>query len=239
VTDYGLPWDDLPTPKRRTPRPAEAPEPAPKPKVHPDRRMKRAKRKPRAVRIAPDGGVEWQWWHLVVHGPAAAVADFATAARGAGAIPWLYDRSRVEEDVFALAIGGERRSLSIIGCHLLARQFRDAVEARQARATGSTDRNTGCPLDLHALLPVPPSILRLGSTHPAAEAWLRQHWGVGDQPRRAAVLDGRTAGKRLPHGHVPLVYGFFTEAPAPEAAVAALCRRWTGLVFRLDRRSMT
>ncbi|MGI4748462.1 MAG: hypothetical protein ACRYFY_20830 [Janthinobacterium lividum] len=60
-----------------------------------------------------------------------------------------------------------------------------------------------------------------------------------DQLRQAAVLEGRTAGKRLPPGQVPLVYGFFTEGPAPDSARLTLQERWPTLVFRLDRRPMT
>lgn len=82
---------------------------------------------------------------------------------------------------------------------------------------------------------MPPAILKLGAGEARADAWLRQHWGVLDQPRHAALLEGCTAGKRLPGGHKPIVYGFFTEGPAPEPALRSLRAQWPELTLRLDR----
>ncbi len=55
-------------------------------------------------------------------------------------------------------------------------------------------------------------------------------WGALDRPRHAEVLEGWTAGKRLPRGHVPFVLGFFTDGPAPEAVRLALQGLWPTLV---------
>ncbi len=52
-----------------------------------------------------------------------------------------------------------RRSLDVASCRILARQFRDRVEARQARATALVSRSSTCPFDLHTLLSVPTAIL--------------------------------------------------------------------------------
>ena len=240
MTAFELPWDDLPPPRRRSPKPVEekaaARPPTPKQKL--DARQTRQDRLD--ARTTADTGISWQWWHLVVHGPAAAVASFAASARGPGFVPWRVDDSGFEEGVVAFAFGGPQRpSLSVAECRILARQFRDAIEARHARNERQVDRSTQCPLDLQALLPIPLAVLRLGAAHPDAEAWLRRHWGVLDQPRHAEALEGRTAGKRLRQGHVLLVYGFFTEGPAPEPARLALQAQWPTLVFRLDRRPMT
>ncbi len=242
MTGFHLPWDDLPPPQRRAP----APPPTDKESEArlPTRRQQAAARQARqdraGARTAAGSGISWQWWHLIVHGPAAAVASFADAAHGPGFIPWRVDDSGFEDEVLAFAFGGpERPGLSVAECRILARQFREAIEARHARNGRDPHRNTQCPLDLQALLPVPAALLRLGAAHPEAEAWLRRHWGVVDQPRHAELLEGRTAGRRLPRGHVPLVLGFFTEGPAPEAARLALQVLWPALVFRLDRRPMT
>ena len=236
MTAFRLPWDDLAPPRRRDPAPAEE-------KVETKSRLPTA-RQARQDRLdaqaVADTGIAWQWWHLVVHGPADEVASFATAARGPGFIPWRIDDSGFEESVVAFAFGGVKRpSLSVADCRILARQFRDAIEARRARNEAQPGRATRCPLDLQALVPVPATLLHLGPRHPEAEAWLRRHWGVLDQPRHAGVLKGHTAGKRLARGHVPIVYGFYTEGPAPEAARLALQQRWPALVFRLDRQPMT
>ncbi|MGI4748461.1 MAG: hypothetical protein ACRYFY_20825 [Janthinobacterium lividum] len=64
--------------------------------------------------------------------------------------------------------GDERPSLSVADCRILARQFREAIEAHRARNDGQPSRRTQCPRDLHALLPVPPALLRHGAAHPDA-----------------------------------------------------------------------
>ena len=242
MTEFHLPWDDLPPATRLSPKPAEeevvARQRSPTAKQKKDARQARQDRLD--AREEADTGIGWQWWHLIVHGPAEQVVLLVTAARGPGFIPWRNDESGFEESVIAFAFGGaERPGLSVADCRILARQFREAIEARRARNERSPGRSTQCPLDLQALLPVPAALLRLGAAHPDAEAWLRRNWGVLDQPRHAEVLEGRTAGKRLPRGHVSRVYGFFTEGPAPDEARLALQVRWPALVFRLDRRPMT
>jgi hypothetical protein len=82
----------------------------------------------RAAEAAPD----WLYHHLTVSGPADAVAAFAAAARGSGVIPWRLDFADVEETVFTLEVAqpAGRRTLTVEGCRILARQFRDKVEAQ-------------------------------------------------------------------------------------------------------------
>ena len=119
----------------------------------------------------------WLYHHLTIIGPAGVVAEFAAAARGSGVVPWQIDSAALEEDVFNLAVAQPpaQRSLSIEGCRILARQFRDRAEARQARAVALVGRSRACPFDLHTLLPVPDAVLQQGPTHPAVLAWLREH----------------------------------------------------------------
>jgi hypothetical protein len=189
-------------------------------------------------------GVAWLYHHLTISGPAETVADFAAAARGAGVIPWRLDFERIEEDVFNLAVAQPlgRRSLTVAGCHILARQFRERVEARQAAAAALVGTSRACPFDLHALLPVPESLLALGPTHSAALSWLAAHWGVTDGLRQVALLARPPAGRRLARTEAVIGYGFFTgldhgsEPESPHAAVAQFAETWPALRFLLQPR---
>ncbi len=64
------------------------------------------------------------------------------------------------------------------GARALARQLREAAEQRHAVAAARAGRSRACPFDLHALVPVPDAVLRLGPDHPDALAWLWAHWGT-------------------------------------------------------------
>jgi len=220
------PWDPDPEPAAAPPLPASPP--APKRRGRPPRS---ALPSASAAGAAPD----WLYHHLAVSGPAAAVAEFAVAARGPDMIPWRRDFTRLEEDVFHLAVAQppELRRLSVAGCRVLARQFRARVEAHHDQAIGLVGRSRRCPLDLHALLPVPPTILELGPIHPTALAWLRAHWGTSERLRRVVERPGATAGRRLARGHSVRGYGFFTAGETPEAAVTSLTVRWPALHFVL------
>ena len=61
---------------------------------------------------------------------------------------------------------------------MLAAELRDAVARRHALAVARVGRSTACPFDLHALVPVPADVLRLGPDHPDALPWLWAHWGT-------------------------------------------------------------
>ncbi len=168
-----------------------------------------------------------------VSGPADRVAAFAAAARGAGVIPWRLDLARIEEDVFNLAAAQPpaQRRLTIAGCRLLARQFRERVAAHHAKAVGRVGHSRACPLDLHALLPVPATLLERGPNDPASRAWLAAHWGT-DGLRHVEERPGRP-GRRLPAGHAVIGYGFFTDGETPQAAMSALASSWPELRFLL------
>jgi hypothetical protein len=218
-----FPWD-------APPKPAERPPPAPPVTVPRGRRPKP---------VAPVGGTPpWLYHHLTVSGPAAELRGFAAAARGPGVIPWELDFRIIEEDIFNLAVAqpASRRNLSIQGCRILARQFRERVEARQAAAARRIGRSLACPFDLQVLLPVPPAILALGPSDPAALAWLSRHWGTPDPPRQVVERPNPSTGRRRPRDHAIISYGFFTAGATPDAAVAALAERWPRLRFQLRPR---
>jgi hypothetical protein len=232
MESFRFPWD--PGPARATI--VDAPE------EPPDKKIPRGRR-PVAVLQARSltrgrGAPDWLYHHLTVSGPAEIVDDFAAAARGSGFVPWRLDFAGLEETVFTLAVSQPAgwRTLPVEGCRILARQFREKVEVRQARAAELVGHSLACPFDLDQLLPVPDSILQLGPPHPAALAWLAAHWGISDRPRQVAVRENATTGRRRPLGHTVIGYGFFTAGDTPHAAVARLAARWAALRLVLQPR---
>jgi hypothetical protein len=125
------------------------------------------------------------------------------------------------------------KKLTVAGCRILARQFRERVEAHHARAVALVGCSFACPFDLHTLLPVPAAILQLGPTHPAALSWLATHWGITDRLRQVVIRQKATTGRRLPQAHAVIGYGFFTHGETPRAAIDACEKRWPALRFRL------
>ena len=230
MTAFRTPWDT-----DAEPAPSAGPVAAAALAVQPQ--PKPRGRRPAAASLnAP--APSWLYHHLVVAGLANTVEAFRAAARGSGIVPWVQDGRAVEEWVFERAVSQppRLRSLTVEGCLVLARQFRERFEAHHARAAGQVGCSQACPLDLHALLPVPDALLRLGADHPTALAWMAEHWGVADGLRHAAVRPDLGPGRRLPRGHSAACYGFFTGGDTPRAAVAQLGARWPGLRFVLRPR---
>ena len=198
---------------------------------------KRRGRRPK-VTTTPPVAASWLYHHLTISGPSPGAAAFAQAARGSGVIPWAGDTASVEEDVFNLAVSQplHRRPLTVEGCRILARQFRQRVEARQARAAALVGVSRACPFDLNTLLPIPAALLQLGPDHPQTLAWLRQNWGTTDKPRQVVERPKPPIGRRLPAGHSVAGYGFFTHGESPAAAVRQLEARWPELRLVLEPR---
>lgn len=213
------------------------PDPEPAPPLPPLAKPLRPRGRPRGGPTA-SAPPDWLYHHLTISGPAGEVADFAAQARGAGVIPWRLDFARLEEDVFNLAVAqpAAQRHLPVAGCRILARQFRQRVEAHHAKAVGQIGYSRACPLDLHAVLPIPQEILALGPTDPAALAWLAEHWGTTDRLRQVHERAKPRPGRRLSVGHAVVGYGFFTLGDTPDGAIARLSARWPALRFALRRR---
>jgi len=133
---------------------------------------------------------DWLHHRLAIIGMAEQLAAFRRAAAGAGVIPWQLDLDRTEEDVFHLlaAPSTQPRTLSVAGARVLAGQLREAVGRRHERAVARVGTSQACPLDLHALVPVPDEMLRHGPDDPVALAWLWEHWGT-TQPLRHVAED--------------------------------------------------
>jgi hypothetical protein len=236
MMDFRLPWETNPP---RDQESAKSSDPVPKAEQPPKPRGRRPADAMRGVTQA--GGLPtWLYHHLIVSGPADAVTEFAAAACGAGVTPWRLDFGMMEEDVFNMAAvqPPADRNLTIAGCRILARQFRERVERRQGRAFALVGQSKVCPFDLHALLPVPDAILELGPTHPNALAWLALGWGITDRPRQVSLLKRPIPGRRLPKDHALIGYAFFTADEAPAIAVIRLGERWPALRFVLRLRSL-
>lgn len=195
----------------------------------------RARGRRPASPLAP--ATAWRHGQLLVQGPAAALDAFTAAARGSGITPWTSDAARLEEDVFhaALRVPAESRGLSVEGCHRLARRYREAVVAHQARAAAQARMQPAardaCPFDLHRLIPVPEAILALGLAHEAAEAWCLAHWGVLELRRVTWIAAPR--GPRLPAGTARAGYDFWARG-GEGLALDPLRRLWPALLFHLQ-----
>jgi hypothetical protein len=167
-----------------------------------------------------------------VTGPAEDVDAWSAAAAGAGVIPWHFpDLDAVEEDhrLALLRPPDGSPGLPPADAKVLASQLREAMESHQLRVLAAAGRSRACPFDLHALLPVPPAILRRGSADPASLAWLRSHWGVVQPLRQVQRLAGKADGRLRRSGRRD--YTFWSADWTPWAAFRALRRIWPRLIF--------
>ena len=208
----------------------------------PAARPKRRGRRPAAPVPAAVAQDRADWWfhHLTINGPAATVDSFATAARGSGITPWQLDYAAIEDDIFVRAVSqpASRRNLTVEGCRILARQFREKIEMRQARAAALVGQSFLCPFDLHALLPVPAGNPASGTHPPDGAVLAGAHWGIIDRLRQVSLRDKATTGRRLPAGHAVIGYSFFTHRETPQTAIDQLAARWPALRFVLQHRTL-
>jgi hypothetical protein len=179
---------------------------------------------------------DWLYHRLTIAGPQGEMAAFRAAARGAGAIPWHLDLDRLEEDCFHLLVSPpapQRRTLSLAGARIVAGQLRDAVGRRHDLAVARVGRSRACPLDLHALVPVPDSMLRLGPDDAASLAWLWEHWGT-TQALRHVAEDTTFSGvgrDRRPLGDAACQITFWSADWTPWRALARIAVCWPALRF--------
>jgi hypothetical protein len=174
--------------------------------------------------IAP-AHTDWLYHHLTVTGPDEQVAAFRERAAGAGVIPWTLDLDRMEEDFFLrlAAPGSGPRTLSLDGARLLAAELRDAVARRHALAVARVGRSIACPFDLHALVPVPTDVLRLGPEHPDALQWLWAHWGTIQALRHVFSPQGSGTSRQ------GFAVSFWAADWTPWRALATVRAAWLGL----------
>ena len=176
---------------------------------------------------------DWLQHRLTISGAEGTVAAFRAAAAGAGIIPWQLDVDALAEDWFLLLAAPpapQQRTLSLTGARVLAAQLREAVAARQAAACARVGRSRACPFDLHALLPVPYPILRLGPDHPDALAWLWQHWGTTETLRHVAE-DAASNPLHAAAGEAVFRVDFWSADWTPWRALLSLRAAWPALRF--------
>lgn len=178
---------------------------------------------------------DWLRHDLQVTGPAAAIADLREAAAGAGVIPWLARNADYEEEdrVHALLNPPDgSQGLSLAGARALGRLLRTAADAHHGRVLDAVARGSrACPFDLHALLPVPDRVLRLGPDDPACIAWLRTQWGVMEPLRYVRLREEGTDGRLRRSAR--LHYEFWSADWTPWAAFQMLKARWPAAMFDL------
>jgi hypothetical protein len=130
---------------------------------------------------------DWLHHWLSVSGPTADEERFRKAAAGSGVIPWYFDLDRMEEGFFHLLVAPEKRSVTVAGARIFARKLRERVGRRHDIAVARVGQSAACPLDLYALVPVPPEILALGPDEPGARAWLWKNWGTTESLRHVEL----------------------------------------------------
>lgn len=177
-----------------------------------------------AGREAP-AGTDWLLNILTVGGPAAEVARFREAARGTGGIPWHLDLDHEEARLFApMASGGPE-------ARMLARQLREIIAARHDRLIARWREPGLCPFDLHRLVPIANTVLRLGEDDPQSQGWLRSHWGTTQL--RAVRIREEGADRRL-RRKAEIVYEFRSADWTPWQAILRLRRDWPKLVLTVQ-----
>jgi hypothetical protein len=181
---------------------------------------------------------DWLHHRLAIIGMAEQLAAFRRAAAGAGVIPWQLDLDRMEEDVFHLLAAPpstQPRTLSVAGARVLAGQVREAIGRRHERAVARVGASQACPFDLHALVPVPDEMLRLGPDDPVVLAWLWEHWGT-TQPLRHVTEDVAASqearrGSVLAAGQDAIRVTFRSADWTPWRAIGTVAKRWPELRF--------
>ncbi len=205
---------------------------------------------------------DWLYHRLTVSGPSGEVERFRHAAAGTGIIPWHLDLDGLEEDWFLRLMSPPRELASPAA----RAERRRCARARPSAARGGrrpprsgdrvgqpqSDRGGlagACPFDLHALVPVPDDILRLGPDDPGSLAWLWEHWGTTEPLRHVenataqrvpggGNADQGSAGESRRHGRHhetaggrKIVFTFWSADWTPWRALSHVAAAWSALSF--------
>jgi hypothetical protein len=176
---------------------------------------------------------DWLHNRLAIVGPAADVACFRKAAAGAGVIPWYFDLDRMEEQYFHLLVAPEKRSVTVAGARIFARKLRERVGRRHDVAMAHVGQSAACPLDLQALVPVPPEVLALGPDEPEARAWLWTNWGTTEPLRHVRLEDSpaRETGDKPEEKSACLRMSFWSADWTPWTALKTIQSSYATLRF--------
>jgi|SRR5271165_6304729 len=183
---------------------------------------------------------EWLAHELTVSGPQAALSRFSEAASGPGCIPWVIDYERVEEDwvLEMLTPPPAERGISLEGARILARQLRERVELQDMQAAEVAFASKACPLDLHALVPIPDRILSRGPNDPDAVSWLWENWGTTWALRCVEeITSAEQAEARSAKGE--LRYRFWSADWTPWRALSSIKSRWPEMMFQIAVRAVS
>lgn len=186
---------------------------------------------------------DWIYNRLSARGDADTVAALRASTVGPGTVPWQDDLDTVAEDwrVLMLAQPPEVRELDGAEVALAARLLRNAYAAHRDRRSALSNRLGGVhrgrrlvPFDLHAVLPLPDPLLRLGPVHPTTLTWMREHWGTVE-PLRSVVELPAARRDREPHRDPHLFWvGFWSADWSPWQALLRLRKEWPDLVIELE-----
>jgi hypothetical protein len=174
---------------------------------------------------------DWLPHTLTVSGPAEDVTNFKAAAAGSGVIPWHYDLDRMQEDWFhrMLAADPTEREISVEGARILAQAYRGLVGTHHEGVIAAAGTSRACPLDLHALVPVPHQILRLGPDEPGSLVWLWENWGTTWPLKQVRLLAEDTDTRLRRSGRV--AYTFLSADWTPWQAIRVIRDQWPRLLF--------
>jgi hypothetical protein len=174
---------------------------------------------------------DWLRHDLLVIGSSTAVAEFRTAAAGAGAIPWVYQNLDYDEDDrFLMLVNPPDGSpgLRPAAARVLARELHAAVFQHQEKVLAQVG-SLACPFDLQALVPVPGEILHRGPDDAASLAWLRKHWGVAQALRQVRLVPANSGKRRGKQERLGLEFWSADWTPWP--ALATIQQRFKNLRF--------
>jgi hypothetical protein len=175
---------------------------------------------------------DWLRHELVVIGTSEAIAEFRQAACGSGGIPWAYPDLDYEEDDRYLALVNPpdgSLGLSPAAARVLAHELREAEFQHQRKVRALAGFSRLCPLDLHALVPIPPDLLDLGPDDNGTVAWLRAHWGVLQALRNVALVPAGC--KKLRGKKEQITLEFWSADWTPWPTIAAIRKRFASLIF--------
>jgi hypothetical protein len=183
---------------------------------------------------------EWLPHELTITGPDEALARFRAAASGPGIIPWVIDYDRVEEDwaLEMLTPPPAERGISVEGARILARHLREMVELQDMRAAEAALGGETCPLDLHALVPIPDRILRIGPNDPDSLNWLWENWGT-TWPLRGVEEITPQAATEAQSEKDELRYRFWSADWTPWRALSSIKSRWPEMMFQIAVRAVS